>query len=97
MTEKCILTEIDSLDNENGRIAGNKSFSAFFGLGELQTRNHIASLKEKGFIESSNTPTSSDSGSGQSDHDFSEWAETRRGIRPGTTESHRPRHLAERE
>ena len=50
--EKVILTEIDSLDNEEGCFAGNKHFMDFMGLKERRTKELIRGLIDKGFINS---------------------------------------------
>lgn len=48
--EKCLLTEISSLDNEIGCFASNKYFSEFFGIGERQVSKYISRLQENGKI-----------------------------------------------
>jgi len=48
--EKLILTEIDSLDNKDGCIAGNPYFASFFGISTRQVRNYVASLRDKKYI-----------------------------------------------
>ena len=50
LMEKVLFVEIHSLDNERGCFASNSYFGKFFGLGERQIRNVIASLKAKGFV-----------------------------------------------
>lgn len=50
MWEKVLFAEIYSLDNEKGCYASNKYFAIFFKVSERQIRNHLRSLKEKGFI-----------------------------------------------
>lgn len=50
LMEKVLFTEIRSLDNERGCYASNRYFAGFFGVSERQIRNHLASLKAKGFI-----------------------------------------------
>lgn len=50
--EKVILTEIDSLDNEEGCFAGNKHFMGFMGLKERRIKELIRKLIDKGFINS---------------------------------------------
>ena len=51
ITEKVILAEIDSLDNEKGCFAGNKHFVDIFGLKIRQVQNVIRSLKEKNMVD----------------------------------------------
>lgn len=48
--EKCLLAEIDSLDNDEGCYASNLYFSEFFGISEKSISNHIKKLKDKGYI-----------------------------------------------
>lgn len=50
--EKIILTEIDSLDNEEGCFASNKYFADFMNLSERQIKRMIKNLIEKGWIVS---------------------------------------------
>lgn len=50
LQEKCFLTEIDSLDNEEGCFASNKHFSEFFGLSKSRVSQVINSLIDKGLI-----------------------------------------------
>lgn len=50
--EKVILTEIDSLDNDEGCFAGNKYFMNFMGLKERRIKELISGLINKGFINS---------------------------------------------
>lgn len=50
--EKIILTEIDSLDNEEGCFASNKYFVDFMNLSERQIKRMIKNLIEKGWIVS---------------------------------------------
>lgn len=50
--EKVMLTEIDSLDNENGCFASNKHFMDFMGLKERRIKELIKGLIDKGFINS---------------------------------------------
>jgi len=50
LIEKVLFVEIHSLDNERGCFASNKYFAGFFGLHPRRIAEHIASLKEKGFI-----------------------------------------------
>ena len=50
--EKVLLTEINSLDNENGCIAGNKYFANFFGISTRQISTYIANLQKKKYIKS---------------------------------------------
>jgi hypothetical protein len=51
ITEKCLLTEIDSLDNENGCTAGNKYFADFFTISTRQVSKYIAGLEKKGLLK----------------------------------------------
>ena len=48
--EKLLFVEIHSLDNERGCYASNRYFAEFFRVSERQIQNHIAGLKQKGFI-----------------------------------------------
>lgn len=50
--EKVMLTEIDSLDNEEGCFAGNKHFMSFMGLKDRRIKELINGLISKGFIKS---------------------------------------------
>lgn len=58
-TEKLMLTEISSLDNEDGCIAGNSWFSEFFGLSKSRCSEIITSLSKKGYITVELTPSGS--------------------------------------
>lgn len=51
LTEKCLLTEVDSLDNENGCTAGNSYFASFFGVGSRQISKYISALESKHLIK----------------------------------------------
>ena len=49
--EKCLLVEIDSLDNsERGCFASNEYLATFFNLSESRMANIISDLKKRGFI-----------------------------------------------
>ena len=49
--EKCLLVEIDSLDNsERGCFASNEYLANFFKLSESRMANIISDLKKRGFI-----------------------------------------------
>ena len=48
--EVIVLTEIDSLDNENGCIASNKHFAEFTGLSKNRVSEIINGLKTKGYV-----------------------------------------------
>lgn len=49
--EKCLLVEIDSLDNgEKGCFASNEYLATFFNLSESRMANIISDLKKRGFI-----------------------------------------------
>lgn len=49
--EKCLLVEIDSLDNsERGCFASNEYLANFFKLSESRIANIISDLKKRGFI-----------------------------------------------
>ena len=50
LMEKVLFVEIHSLDNERGCFASNKYFAEFFSLHPRRIAEHIASLKEKGFV-----------------------------------------------
>lgn len=52
LQEKVILTEIDSLDNEDGCFASNKHFMDFMRLKERRIKELIKGLIDKGFIDS---------------------------------------------
>lgn len=49
-TEKMLLVEIESLDNENGCFASNEHFATFFGLSKNRISKMVSTLKEKGYI-----------------------------------------------
>lgn len=49
-TEKLVLVELDSLDNENGCFASNDYLAEFFKLSKDRISRIISSLKEKGYI-----------------------------------------------
>lgn len=51
-TEKILLVEIDSLDNENGCFASNEHFAIFLGISKGRVSKNISSLIEKGYITS---------------------------------------------
>ena len=53
ITEKCLLAEIDSLDNnpEKGCFASNEYLGTFLGISTGRTANLISELKKKGYIE----------------------------------------------
>lgn len=51
LLEKCIFTEIDSLDNENHCIAGNEYFAEFCNCSESKISKAIKKLQELGMIE----------------------------------------------
>ena len=48
--EVVILTEIDSLDGENGCFASNKHFANFIGMTPAYVSKIVKHLKEKGYI-----------------------------------------------
>jgi hypothetical protein len=51
IVEKCLLVEIDSLDNsERGCFASNEYLANFFKLSESRMANIISDLKKRGFI-----------------------------------------------
>lgn len=50
-SEKLLLVEIDSLDNEHGCWANNSYFAEFFNLSKDRVSRIINKLKEKGYIE----------------------------------------------
>jgi hypothetical protein len=52
LIEKCLLVEIDSLDNnpEKGCFASNAFLSKFIGVSEGRCANIISSLKKRGYI-----------------------------------------------
>ncbi|MFW5987940.1 MAG: DnaD domain protein [bacterium] len=49
-TEKILLIEIDSLDNEEGCYASNKYFADFLSKSEVYISNCISKLKKEGYI-----------------------------------------------
>ncbi|KYG89024.1 hypothetical protein A0U40_13435 [[Bacillus] sp. KCTC 13219] len=49
-TEKLLLVEIHSLDNEQGCFASNDYFSEFFELSKNRISKMVSSLKNKGYI-----------------------------------------------
>lgn len=51
MMEVVLITEIDSLDNEQGCFASNAYFSSFFGLSKSRISQLINGLKDKGYIK----------------------------------------------
>ena len=53
LVEKCLLIEIDSLDNspERGCFASNKYFADFFQLSESRIANILTDLKKRGYIK----------------------------------------------
>lgn len=51
-TEKILLVEIDSLDNEQGCFANNEYFSNFLGISKGRISKNISLLTEKGYITS---------------------------------------------
>lgn len=52
-SEKILLVEIDSLDNEKGCFSSNKYFSEFIGVTERAVTGMIAKLKDLGYISQS--------------------------------------------
>lgn len=48
--EKILLVEIDSLDNQQGCIAGNDYFAGFLGVTTVRVSQMIKKLKEDGYI-----------------------------------------------
>lgn len=50
VTEKCVLAEIDSLDNEKGCFASNQHFANIFRLQPRQIQNIIKALRDKDFV-----------------------------------------------
>lgn len=51
ITEKCLLVEIDSLDNDDGCFASNKYFGEFFGVSDRQISKYVSQLQKKGYIK----------------------------------------------
>lgn len=52
LIEKCTLTEIDSLeDNEKGCYASNNYFAEFFNISPSRISQLLNQLKEKGYIK----------------------------------------------
>ncbi len=49
-TEKILLIEIDSLDNEKGCFASNEYFAEFLGITVTQISRCISKLKKKGLV-----------------------------------------------
>ena len=52
LQEKTLITEIDSLDNDDGCFASNKYFANFMNLSERQVRRIIQSIIIKKWITS---------------------------------------------
>lgn len=52
LQEKVLLTEIDSLDNEDGCFASNKYFAEFMKLSERQIKRIICSVIDKKWVQS---------------------------------------------
>ena len=50
MTEKVLLVEIDSLDNEAGCFASNEYFSKFLGISKGRVSKLISGLCQKGYL-----------------------------------------------
>lgn len=53
--EVVLITEIDSLDGENGCFASNKHFADFLGVTSGRASQLITDLKEKGYIQATYT------------------------------------------
>lgn len=53
--EVVLITEIDSLDGENGCFASNKHFADFLGVTSGRASQLITDLKEKGYIQTTYT------------------------------------------
>lgn len=51
VTDKVLLAEIDSLDNENHCTASNEYFADFFGVSVATITRSIKKLREMGYIE----------------------------------------------
>lgn len=51
-TEKILLVEIDSLDNEKGCFASNEHFADFLGISKGRASKNISSLINKGYVVS---------------------------------------------
>ncbi|MEJ9319055.1 helix-turn-helix domain-containing protein, partial [Halalkalibacterium halodurans] len=49
-SEKLLLVEIESLDNEDGCWASNEYFAGFFNLSKDRISKLISSLRKKGYI-----------------------------------------------
>ncbi|MED4399817.1 conserved phage C-terminal domain-containing protein [Metabacillus fastidiosus] len=49
-SEKLLLVEIESLDNEQGCFASNEYFAEFFNLSKDRISRMISSLKNKGYV-----------------------------------------------
>lgn len=49
--EKCILVEIDSLDNENHCVASNNYFAHFIGCSESKVSKSISKLIDLGYVK----------------------------------------------
>ena len=52
VVEKCLLVEIQSLDNEHGCYASNEHFAKFLGVNERTVQRKIKKLVDKGYITS---------------------------------------------
>lgn len=53
--EVALITEIDSLDGENGCFASNKHFADFLGITPGRVSQLVKSLKEKGYVTTTYT------------------------------------------
>jgi len=53
ITEKCLLVEINSLDNDQARgcFASNEYLGKFLGLSAGRTANMVSDLKKRGYVE----------------------------------------------
>ena len=53
ITEKCLLVEIDSLDNdpEKGCFASNEYLGKFIGVSAGRCANMVSDLKKRGYVE----------------------------------------------
>ena len=49
-TDKILLLEIDSLDNEDGCFASNAYFSELLGISQINVSKSISKLKKLGYI-----------------------------------------------
>ena len=62
VVEKVLLTEISSLDNEDGCWASNDYFATFLGVSSKTVSRGVQSLQDKGYIKSKTKVTIKEGG-----------------------------------